>query len=157
MAAGPRASGVRARPCRGRLVIGIAAVLLAVLVAVWLGNRDAEPTSGTDEPTETPSRSPSQTRPRPRRRRRRETPTETPDARRPRETPTEPEPTTVEVDPASYVGRDRKDVEKELRELGPGARSAVELENPGDQADGIVESVEPSGTLEEGDTVTVSY
>jgi hypothetical protein len=33
----------------------------------------------------------------------------------------------------------------------------VELENPGDQQDGIVDSVEPSGTLEEGDQVTVSF
>ncbi len=63
---------------------------------------------------------------------------------------------TVEVDPAAYVGRDHKDVEKELRDLGL-APVGEELENPGDQPDGIVESVEPSGTLQEGDTVTVRY
>ena len=33
----------------------------------------------------------------------------------------------------------------------------MELDNPGDQPDGIVDSVEPSGTLEEGDQVTVSF
>jgi hypothetical protein len=47
-------------------------------------------------------------------------------------------------------------VEKELRDLGL-EPTPVELENPGDQPDGIVASVEPSGTLQEGDTVTVSY
>jgi eukaryotic-like serine/threonine-protein kinase len=120
------------------LVVGIAAVLLAVLVAVWLG-REPDPTSGTDDQTQTPSQTPSATT------------TETPT-----ETPTETEPATVEVDPASYVGRDRKDVEKELRDLGLEPTS-VELENPGDQPEGIVESVEPSGTLQEGDPVTVSY
>ena len=34
---------------------------------------------------------------------------------------------------------------------------SVELGNPGDQPDGIVDSVEPSGTLQEGDQVTVSF
>ena len=62
----------------------------------------------------------------------------------------------MEVDPAAYVGRDRKDVEKELRDLGL-EPVAVELENPGDQPDGVVDSVEPSGTLQEGDQVTVSF
>ena len=33
----------------------------------------------------------------------------------------------------------------------------MELENPGDQTEGIVVSVEPSGTLEEGDEVSVSF
>ena len=93
----------------------------------------------SDTPTETPTESPS------------ETPSETPT-----ETPTETEPATVEVDPAAYVGRDRKDVEKELRDLGL-EPVAVELDNPGDQPDGIVDSVEPSGTLQEGDQVTVSF
>ncbi|HEV2796377.1 MAG TPA: serine/threonine protein kinase [Nocardioides sp.] len=145
------------------LVLGIAAVLVAVLVAVWLGSRDAEPTAGTDDQTQTPSRTPSETpsdtpsdtptetpseTPS-------ETPTETP-SETPTETPTETEPATVEVDPASYVGRDRKDVEKDLRELGL-EPTPVELENPGDQPEGIVATVEPSGTLQEGDTVTYSY
>ena len=108
-------------------------------------SRPARPPSQTpsqtpsDTPTETPTESPS------------ETPSETPT-----ETPTETEPATVEVDPAAYVGRDRKDVEKELRDLGL-EPVAVELENPGDQPDGVVDSVEPSGTLQEGDQVTVSF
>ena len=70
--------------------------------------------------------------------------------------PTETEPTTVEGDPAAYVGRDHKEVEKELRDLGL-KPSRVELENAGDQEEGIVVSVEPSGTLQEGDAVAVSF
>ncbi|KRE94181.1 hypothetical protein ASG76_12410 [Nocardioides sp. Soil774] len=130
------------------LVIGIAAVLAAVLLAVWLGTRDD--TDPTDQPSQTPrqsqspspspSQSPSQT------------PTESPS-----QTPTEtPEPTTVEVDPASYVGRKAKDVEKELRDLGL-VPQLVEVENTADAAPDTVSDVSPSGTLEEGTPVTVSY
>ena len=129
------------------LVIGIAAVLAAVLIAVWLGSRDDtepadQPTrqSQTPSPSQTPSESPSQT------------PTETPT-----ETPIETqEPTTVEVDPASYVGRKAKDVEKELRDLGL-VPELVETENPGDAPPDTVSDVSPSGTLEEGTPVTVTY
>ncbi len=64
--------------------------------------------------------------------------------------------TTVEVDPAAYIGRDAKDVARELEQLGLVAEP-VELENPGDQARDIVVEVSPSGTLEEGDTVTISF
>ena len=132
------------------LVLGLAAVVVAVLLAIWLGTRgDAEPTASNDDDTSSPSQSPSETPS--------DTPTETA-SETPTETPTETEPeaATVEVDPAAYVGRDRKDVEKELRDLGL-EPVGVELENPGDQPDEAVESVEPSGTLQEGDQVTVSY
>jgi serine/threonine-protein kinase len=134
------------------LLIGIAAVLAAVLLAVWLGTRDdSEPTGTTTQspqqsqspsPSKSPTESPSQT------------PTESPT-----ETPTEtssPEPTTVEVDPAAYVGRNAKDVEKELRDLGL-EPELVELENPGDAEKDVVADVSPSGTLDEGTTVTVTY
>jgi serine/threonine protein kinase len=138
------------------LLLGIAAVLVAVLVAIWLGTRgDEEPTGSSDSETSSPNRSPSETPSDTPSETPTETPTETP-SETPSETPTEPEAATVEVDPAAYVGRDRKDVEKELRDLGL-EPTPVELENPGDQPEGIVESVEPSGTLQEGDTVTVSY
>ncbi len=145
---------------RSPLLIGLVAVLVAVVVAVWLGTRDPGGPSDTPSPTpgrtdsqapESPSDPPSETPT--------ETPAETP-AETPSETPTEtpsetPEPATVEVDPAAYIGRDSKDVEKELRDLGL-QPVAVEVENPGDQPDGIVTSVEPNGTLREGDEVSVS-
>jgi serine/threonine-protein kinase len=130
------------------LVIGVAAVLAAVLVAVWLGSRDA--TEPTDQPSQTPrqSQSPSQSPS--------ESPSESP-SQTPTETPTEtPEPTTVEVDPASYVGRKAKDVEKELRDLGL-VPQLVEADNPGDAPPDTVSDVSPSGTLEEGTPVTVTY
>jgi serine/threonine protein kinase len=149
-------SGSATRTTPWPLVLGIAAVLVAVLVAIWLGTRgDAEPTGSGDGETSSPSQTPSETPSDTPSDTPSETPTETP-SETPSETPTEPEAATVEVDPAAYVGRDRKDVEKELRELGL-EPTPVELENPGDQPEGIVESVEPSGTLQEGDTVTVSY
>jgi eukaryotic-like serine/threonine-protein kinase len=134
------------------LVVGIAAVLATVLLAVWLGTRDdTEPADQPSQtprqsqsPSQSPSRSPSQT------------PTESP-SQTPSQTPTEtPEPTTVEVDPASYVGRRAKDVEKELRDLGL-VPQLVEVENTGEAAPDTVSDVSPSGTLEEGTPVTVSY
>ena len=60
------------------------------------------------------------------------------------------------MDPAAYLGRKVKDVEKELDRLGL-VPETVELENPGDVEKDTVADVSPSGTLEEGDTVTISY
>ena len=60
------------------------------------------------------------------------------------------------LDPAAFVGRDHKDVEKELRELGL-EPVKVELENPGDQGEGIVAEVSPTGTVEAGGTVEVRF
>ena len=63
---------------------------------------------------------------------------------------------TVEVDESDYVGRDVDDVEAELQDLGLNVRRD-EQDNPGDEEEDSVEGVDPSGTLEEGDTVTVAY
>ena len=130
------------------LVIGIVAVLAAVLLAVWLGTRDGSEPTGTTTQSPQQSQSPSPSK----------SPTESP-SQTPTESPTEtpsPEPTTVEVDPAAYVGRNAKDVEKELRDLGL-EPELVELENPGDAEKDVVADVSPSGTLDEGTTVTVTY
>jgi serine/threonine-protein kinase len=87
-----------------------------------------------------------------------EAPAETePPAETATETPTEPPAETgIEVDEADYVGSDLKDAEDRLRELGLKVQK-VRLDNPGDQVEDTVESVQPSGTLAEGDTVTLSY
>jgi eukaryotic-like serine/threonine-protein kinase len=62
----------------------------------------------------------------------------------------------VTIDSADYVGRDIKEVESELRDLG--LRVAKErLDNPGDESENAVESVNPDGDLLKGDEVTVSY
>jgi serine/threonine-protein kinase len=148
----PAASRPR-RPTPWPLLLGLAAVALAVLLAVWLGSRgdDTDTTSGDTSPSRTPSQTPSQTS---------KTPSQTP-TQSPTETPSEttepsPEPTTVEVDPADYIGLKAKDAEKRLRELGL-VPELVELENTGEAEKDTVADVQPSGTLEEGDTVTVSY
>ena len=131
------------------LVIGLVAVLAAVLLAIWFSTRDAEPTgSATDDPGTTQSQPPPESQP--------QSPSET--VEEPTETPTETEPevATVEVDPAAYVGRDHKDVTKELEELGLSV-SEVEVDNPGDVGEGLVTSVDPNGTVPVDEPVVVTY
>ncbi|KRF37561.1 serine/threonine protein kinase [Nocardioides sp. Soil805] len=114
------------------------ALAVAVLVALQVLGDDPAPDDTPDQqtPSQTPSRTPSES---------------------PSETPTEtPETTTVEVDEAAYLGRDVKEVEAALRELGLKVRKE-KVDNPGDETQDAVLGVDPSGTLEEGDTVTVSY
>jgi len=53
-------------------------------------------------------------------------------------------------------GRDVDEVEADLQDLGLNVRRD-EQTNPGDEQEDSVEGVDPSGTLQEGDTVTVSY
>lgn len=133
------------------LVAGIVAVLLALLFAVWLNGRDGEPESPPSDqdtsqtPTDTadpeqpdeadPSESPSET---------------------PTETPSEPEPETVELVEEDWIGQDRNDVAQALRDLGL-VVDLVEVDNPGGFEMGVVAGVAPTGTLAEGDTVTISY
>ena len=77
----------------------------------------------------------------------------------PQEQESSPPPTednTVQVDESDYVGRDVDEVEDDLQDLGLSVRRD-EQDNPGDEEEDSVEGVDPSGTLEEGDTVTVSY
>ena len=145
-AAAPVAADSSRRTAPWPLLIGLVAVVLAVLLAVWLGARgDDTDTASTGASTPSPTE---KTTP---------TPTETP-TQTPSETTSEPapEPATVEVDPADYIGLKAKDAEKQLRELGL-EPELVELENTGEAEKDTVADVQPSGTLEEGDTVTVSY
>ena len=71
-------------------------------------------------------------------------------------TPTEASHEGIEVDEDDYIGRDFGDVRGELKDLGL-AVEPVQLENPGDEEERTVEGIDPSGVLEEGDTVRVSY
>ena len=66
------------------------------------------------------------------------------------------EPATVEVDEGDYLGADVSEVEQTLRDLGLEV-ARDRLDNPGDEAENAVAGVDPSGTLAEGDRVTVSY
>jgi eukaryotic-like serine/threonine-protein kinase len=52
--------------------------------------------------------------------------------------------------------RDRRDVEEELRDLGLEPRSEA-VENDGSHEEGTVESLEPTGTLQEGDEIRVYF
>ena len=92
-----------------------------------------------------------------------ETPTETPtrdaerDARARRRRRRPPRPTGHGRGRPRGLRRARPQGRREeLRDLGL-SRSPWSWTNPGDQPDGIVDSVEPSGTLQEGDQVTVSF
>jgi serine/threonine-protein kinase len=126
----------------------LAAALVIGAVVLWnvLGVGDE-----TDTPTDQPTRQRSSSQGTPS-----ETPTQTP-TQTPTPTPTE-EPTTetVTVDEADYVGSDISDAEAALRELGLKVRKE-KVDNPGDQTEGAVAAVDPTGTLDQGETVTVSY
>jgi serine/threonine-protein kinase len=65
-------------------------------------------------------------------------------------------PATVTIDENDYLGRDVKDVEKELKDLKLKV-DTVEIDNPGTETEGAVAGVDPDGELQEGDPVTVSY
>ena len=60
------------------------------------------------------------------------------------------------ISEGDYVGRDIKDVSAELKSLGLKVQP-VKLDNPGDQTEGIVDSLTPTGALDPGTQVSVSY
>lgn len=120
-------------------VLGVLAVVAVVVVAVVLLNRgDADEQQPDDTPTSRP-----------------------PASSTPPDSPSEPttsasQDTTIRIDEGDYVDRPLADVERELGDLGLRV-SKERLDNPGDQIEGDVESVNPTGALQPGDTVTVSY
>jgi serine/threonine-protein kinase len=108
------------------------AVIAAIVAIVLLANGDDDPGSPTEPSSTAPTES------------------------GPSETQTTQGPDTVEVNEGDYVGRPVDDVVAELQNLGLNVQRN-QLDNPGDQEEGIVDGVNPSGTLEEGDSVTVSF
>jgi serine/threonine-protein kinase len=62
----------------------------------------------------------------------------------------------IVINEGDYVGRDIKDVSAELKSLGLKVKP-VRLDNPGDQPEGIVDSLTPTGALDPGTSVSVSY
>jgi serine/threonine-protein kinase len=158
--AGEEADPTRSRR-RGRgpwIVLAAAAVLLALVLLALLLNQGPDDTTATQQPTRTPTSSPTTAAPT----------TAAPTTRAPSPSPrpassspanptTSATPdTTVTIDEDDYLGRDLKDVEKELEKLGLRV-DTNELENPGTETENAVDSVDPDGELQEGDTVTVSY
>jgi serine/threonine-protein kinase len=125
------------------LAIPVLLLLGIVIWAIAAGNGDDEPTA-TDQPT-TAESTPQQQSTQPS-----ETPSETPSQS------SEPAPQTVTVNPDDYVGRKKKDVERELRDLGL-VVTTQEVENTEGGEKDTVTSVDPNGELQEGDSVTVSF
>ena len=129
------------------ILLGVLVVAAIVAIALLAGGDEGEPDqptqpSASQQPSEQPTEQPTQSEP---------TPPPTSEA-----SPSPTEDSTVEVDESDYVGRDVDDVEAELTDLGLQVRRD-EQQNPGDEEEDTVESVDPSGTLQEGETVTVSY
>ncbi|WP_183096234.1 PASTA domain-containing protein, partial [Nocardioides stalactiti] len=122
------------------LVLLLVAAAVAVVALVLGGEDDTAPT--TDDRTTSAPTDPT-------------TPTSETSATDPT-TPTTTAPEPIEVVASDYVGRDVADVERELQLLGLQVR-LFEDANPGDQAEDTVVSVNPTGTLQEGDTVDVHY
>ena len=115
------------------LVVALVAVVVLVVVLLLTSDGDEEPAPA---PTSAPPTSQSQE------------PTE--------DTPTPEAPATVEVTESDYTGRDYREVQERLSDLGLNP-VLNELSNDGSQEPGRVEGVNPTGTLTEGDQITISY
>ena len=126
------------------ILLGLLAVAAIVAVAMLAGGDEDQPDPPAAQQSEQTSQPPSPD------------PTTTPEQTQSSPSPTPTEDNTVEVDESDYVGRDVGEVEDELKDLGLKVRKD-EQDNPGDEEEDSVEGVDPSGTLEEGDTVTVTY
>jgi eukaryotic-like serine/threonine-protein kinase len=120
-------------------VLGVIALVAIVVLVVLLLTRGGDGSDPSDDRT-SPTPSQSSTAP---------------------STPSEPTTSatvddTVRLDEGDYVNRPLSDVERELTDLG--LRVAKKrIDNPGGQIEGDVESVNPTGALQRGDTVTVTY
>ena len=71
-------------------------------------------------------------------------------------TPTSSAPEKIQLDPDDYVGRDRFDVEADLERIGLDVRF-IEEDNPGGETEDIVSSINPTGAVDEGDTIDVHF
>jgi serine/threonine-protein kinase len=74
----------------------------------------------------------------------------------PSESATTTAPATVDVNPDDYVGRPVDDVVADLEGLGLSTETQ-EKENLGTEEAGTVDSLDPTGTVDEGTTITVTY
>ncbi len=118
------------------LLLTIALVSVAVLVVVLLLTGD----DGSEEPPDEPTSSAPTSR-----------------SSEPTTEPARPTaPATVEVDEADYTGRDYREVRERLGDLG--LRPVLnELDNDGTHEAGTVDGLNPTGSLSEGDSITISY
>ncbi|CAA9404172.1 serine/threonine-protein kinase [uncultured Nocardioides sp.] len=123
------------------LLAGVVAAAVAMVLIVWLATRGENPADPADpvEPQDAPSQNATQT------------PTQTPT-----QESSPPEPATAQVDPDAYLGRDHKDVTKELQALGLTV-TEEEVANPGDVGEGLVTALQPTGAVPLEEPVVVSY
>ncbi len=163
----PPPPGDPGRGRRGPWAVVAAAVilLLLVVIAVLLGSNaadDGAPTTqpSTSQPSATPSSAPATSAPATSPAPTSPAPTSaapSSSAPAPAETTTSaPADDSVTIAEGDYVGREVKDVEKDLKALGLKVDKS-ELDNPGTEQEGAVDGVDPDGELQKGDTVTVSY
>jgi serine/threonine-protein kinase len=133
-------------------------VLLAGLLLFWLVGDDDPADTGADRPdasappsptdeAEEPAPETTEAEPEP-------APTTEPEPEPTTEPEPEPTPEPIIVEEGDYVGRDAEDVEDELTDLGLEPREE-EVENDGSGEEDTVESLEPTGTLQPGDEITV--
>jgi serine/threonine-protein kinase len=118
-------------------------VVAAIVVVALLANGDDDPRDAAPTRDSNPTNQPTT-----------QEPASTP--QQPTQEPSPTEDNSVQVDESDYVGRDVDEVEGELTDLGLRVRRD-EQDNPGDEEEDSVTGVDPSGTLQEGDTVTVTY
>ncbi len=133
-------------------------VLLAVAILLllsWLafgrdGDEDPAPAAETSETSEASETSEPTT------------PTSEPETTQPETTeptttaPTTTAPAVIQVNPNDYVGRQVAEVESDLRGQGFDV-TLNEVTNDGSQTEGEVESINPTGSVEEGALITVNY
>jgi serine/threonine-protein kinase len=137
--ASPRGTGLLDGPRRG-LLLGALGVLALLVVAVTAGVL----LSGNDDPAPSAGASGTQDSSSPR-----------PSATNAGSTSSPASSGTVTVDPAAYVGLPEGEAVKKLRDAG--LDPVVEKKaNPGDQQEGTVASVDPTGQVPEGSEVTVA-
>ena len=115
------------------VLLAVAAVVVVLLLLTQLGGDDGQ---GPGEPTPSET-APSQTQ-------------------EPSQEPTEEQVETVDVQAGDYVGRQVDDAAADLQGLGLSVQRS-EVGNPGGENEGEVTSVNPTGTLQQGDSVTLEY
>ncbi|WP_141015163.1 protein kinase domain-containing protein [Nocardioides sambongensis] len=120
------------------VLIAVILLVLGIVLVAWLLLRGDDP---EEEDTTRPTRS-----------------TETTASSSPTEASTTPttEDATTTLDANDYIGRDYRDVEDELSDLGFQVR-LEEAANDGSREADIVSAVNPSGTVNEGELITVTY
>jgi serine/threonine-protein kinase len=137
--AGAGGTGLLSGPRRGLLLgaLGVLALLVVAVTAGVLLSGNYDPTPAARQPSGQDSRSPGAS------------------ASNAGSTSSPASSGTVTVDPAAYVGLPEGEATKKLRDAG--LDPVVEKKaNPGDQQEGTVASVDPTGQVPQGSEVTVA-